>query len=345
VVLTTTSYFDPPNDYHVFVYPQLPSGALGLPTGYPYSATAYQNGIVLADLNEDQLLDVVVGHGSGISVLLADGVGGLLAATVFTGDATATLSAMDVDLDQHVDILALHSDATVTVFLGDGTGGFSGVQNVSAGAAWAADQELGDLDGDGFTDLAVASSQAVLTVSLHDGVSTFLPFPDSYPMGEAEVCDGLGIGDVTGDGRDDAVLGRPYNSPTHLWIMTQNGAGGLIGPSTISTFDIPEPVAVHDVDLDGLKDVVVLHAGWIRAGVYLQGASGLEPEQLYPIPYASHYATQGLALGDFSSDACTDLAVADYNNGLVVMYGSGCRPIFSDGFDSGDTTAWSLAVP
>ena len=87
-------------------------------------------------------------------------------------------------------------------------------------------------------------------------------------------------------------------------------------------------------------------AGWLQAGVYLQGDSGLEPEQLYPIPYASHYATQGLALGDFSSDGCTDVAIADYNYGLVILHGSGCRVVvFADGFESGNTTRWSVSVP
>jgi hypothetical protein len=88
------------------------------------------------------------------------------------------------------------------------------------------------------------------------------------------------------------------------------------------------------------------HPGsWLQAGVYLQGVGGLEPEQLYPIPYASHYAPQGLAVGDFSSDLCTDLAIADSNQGLVILRGSGCLAVFSDGFESGDTGAWSLTVP
>lgn len=165
-------------------------------------------------------------------------------------------------------------------------------------------------------------------------------------MGTFESGRGVGVGDVTGDGRDDAVLGRPRNSPTHLWIMTQDGPDGLTGPSTIPTYDIPEPVVVADVDLDGRDDVVVLHAGWLQVGVYLQGDAGLQPEQLYAIPYASHYAPQGLALGDFSSDGCTDVAIADYNYGLVILRGSGCvHAVFNDGFEAGDTNAWSLSVP
>src|SRR5215472_1272480 len=68
VVLTTTFYFDALNDYCVFVFPQQPDGTLGAPMRFPYLATANRNGIVLVDLNEDGILDVVVGHETGITV-------------------------------------------------------------------------------------------------------------------------------------------------------------------------------------------------------------------------------------------------------------------------------------
>jgi hypothetical protein len=42
------------------------------------------------------------------------------------------------------------------------------------------------------------------------------------------------------------------------------------------------------------------------------------------IPYASHYQHRALAAGDIDSDGCTDLAVADYNYGLTLLYGRGC---------------------
>jgi Domain of unknown function DUF11/FG-GAP-like repeat len=74
------------------------------------------------------------------------------------------------------------------------------------------------------------------------------------------------------------------------------------------------------VDVDGRADVVTLHGGWNRAGVYRQQSSGtLAAEELYAIPYASHYHAHGLAVGDVNGDGSPDLALADYNHGLVLL--------------------------
>jgi hypothetical protein len=57
--------------------------------------------------------------------------------------------------------------------------------------------------------------------------------------------------------------------------------------------------------------------------VYLQQANGaLGAESLATIPYASHYNPHGLAVGDVNGDGAPDVAVADYNHGLVVLRGT-----------------------
>ncbi|WNG27376.1 VCBS repeat-containing protein [Cystobacter fuscus] len=330
VVMTTTYYFDAASDYRVFVFPQQVGGGLGAPVSYPYAATATRNGIALADLNRDGCLDVVVGHGSGISVLLADkATGGLRPAVVVADRDADTLAAADVNRDGKLDIISLGWSRGASLFHGDGTGAFSRIVPFTTKAAGYNDHEVGDLNGDGIPDLAVMSGQLYavpnLSVHLHDGSSALGTTPNSYFMGQSVLSGGVGLGDVNGDGRTDVVLSKPDNSPTVLWLMVQDANGNLVGPTTISSYDIPESVQVADIDRDGDDDVVVLHGGWLKVGVYLQEAGALRPEMLYSIPYASHYAPQGLALGDFSGDGCGDIAIADYNNGLVTLHGKCLR--------------------
>jgi hypothetical protein len=79
-------------------------------------------------------------------------------------------------------------------------------------------------------------------------------------------------------------------------------------------------VVTADVNGDGRTDAVTLHGGWNKVGFYLQtAAAGLGAEAHVPVPYASHYGDDGLALGDLNGDGRTDFAVADYNHGLVVV--------------------------
>lgn len=327
VVMTTSYYFDPVNDYCVFVFPQLAGGGLGAPLRFPYLSTAGRNGIALVDLDEDGLRDVVIGHDTGITVLRADGSGSLRPGVVTADGDANTLAATDVDRDGHADIISLGWNRGATIFYGDGHGGFRQKLPLATNAQGYNDHEVGDLTGDGVPDLAVMSGQSLvpnLNVHRHNGVSGFVAPPQTYSVGGA-LTHGVGLGDVTGDGRADAVLSRGRNSPTWLWIFSQDGSGGLTGPTTISSYDIPEPVEVVDMDRDGLEDIAVLHGGWLRLGVYLQQpGGGMSPETLYPVPYASHYSPQGLAVGDFTSDGCPDVAIADYNFGLVTLIGTNC---------------------
>ena len=325
-VLTTTYYFDLDNDYHVFVYPQLEDGTLGAPVKYPYQATANRTGLQLTDFDGNGVLDIAVGHGQGVTLLLADGFGGFDISVIPAGIAADTLSAFDVNLDGDADVVGLSWSAGAEVFLGDGIGGFFDIYPLATNAAGYNDQESGDLNNDGITDLAVMSGQGIvpnLSVHLNDGMGNLLD-PETYAVGQNELTDGIGLGDIDSDGLTDVVLSRGRNSPTHLWLYYQDAQGGLSGPETIASYDIPETVEVADINRDGLDDVLVLHGGWTRLGVYLQGEEGLTDEHLVPIPYASHYSPHGLAIGDIDSDGCPDVAIADYNHGLVTLMGQSC---------------------
>ena len=96
-----------------------------------------------------------------------------------------------------------------------------------------------------------------------------------YQVGGNVLTHGIGVGDVTGDGRTTssratAATGRARTSPS----SRRRPGGTLAAPVSYASYDIPEPLDVADIDLDGRADVVTLHGGWNQAGVYRQTAGG-----------------------------------------------------------------------
>jgi hypothetical protein len=341
VVMTTHFYFDDANDYRLWVFAQNADGSLAAPVKYPTAAT-YSNGpdtLAIGDLTGDGRADVVLGLAKlGIQVF-PQLAGGTLAAPTFTALAdSGRLRLGRLDADARLDVATLGwATNTVSVLLNDGAGGLRQAATYPAQHSGYDDLEVGDVTGDSRDDLVVMSGQLYATpnVSVVPQLAAGgFGAAAEYRLGPNVLTSGIGVGDVTGDGRKDVVASYGGNSPSSgIAVFAQTAAGTLAAPVTTPSADIPEPVEVADVDLDGRADVVTLHGGWNAAGTYLQGANGtLAPELLSPIPYASHYEPHGLAVGDVDGNGSPDVALADYNNGLVVLRNlrSAPKPVVAD---------------
>jgi hypothetical protein len=82
-----------------------------------------------------------------------------------------------------------------------------------------------------------------------------------------------------------------------------------------------EPVRIADFDLDGKNDIVAANGGMNTVSVLRQKAAGEFDNYIkFSIPYASHYRHDGLDAGDINGDKYPDIVIADYNNGLIVLY-------------------------
>ena len=321
VLLTTASYFDPDNDFKLFVFRQQADGWLASPTKVSTDGQyADQMGVAADDLNGDGKADVAVATGSGVD-LYYQSSGALTGPTLISATGARHLEIADMDGDGKRDMVVATSES---VLLLHNTGSSFTQSTISSTGQW--EVEVADVSGDGRPDVVGCDgsnecSGAVLNVFVQQAGggftwATYTATTDYWP----NVC-GIGVGDVTGDGKRDVLATVCGNTPGSLInVFRQNASGTLDAPVVYASFDIPEPVEVADVDGDGRQDAVTLHGGWEAAGVYLQqGAGTLGAESLYDIPYASHYEPKGLALGDINSDGRTDIAMADYNYGLVVL--------------------------
>ena len=328
VVMTTSFYFDAENDYKLLVLLQGADGTLEPAVKHPTSGTytASPDTVAIGDLNNDGRNDILVGNsGLGIEVFLQDAAGNLTPGVSYATVDSNKVRIADLNGDGLQDVVGIGSGTdTVSVLYQnlDGTLETPVVSSVTHGGF--DDLEVGDVNDDGRPDVIVMSGQLWLPnlgILLQDQAGG-LSVPAYYSIADQVLTHGVGIGDVNGDGRADVVVSSDGNRPSSaIGVFLQN-ASGLLDPAiSYVSYDIPEPVEVADVNSDGRQDIVVLHGGWNSLGVYLQGADGeLQTEGLYQIPYATHYNPHGMAVGDINGDGWNDAVIADYNNGLVVLY-------------------------
>jgi hypothetical protein len=216
---------------------------------------------------------------------------------------------------------------SVTVWLGDGTGNFSApsyITHILTG--WAENPVLvvGDFNGDGIPDLAVANVPGVVNgpgvfintvnVFLGDGTGKFNAAATNPVIGTH--AGGMVAADFNGDGIPDlAVTDDDNNTVT---ILLGNGDGTFTPTATSpQTGSTPYDIVVGDFNGDGIPDLAVLNNGDNTLTVLLGNGDGtFTAEGPWPQKSANF---SGFAAGDFNGDGISDLAAASSANNTVTV--------------------------
>jgi FG-GAP-like repeat len=227
---------------------------------------------VLADVNGDGKLDLVVGNfgGSTISVLLGNGDGTFQAANQFTAHKPRSLAVADINGDGKLDIVAPASDNNnCSVLLGNGNGTFQAA-TAQGSSTYPQDAILVDVNGDGILDLVTASyTDSSISVFLGNGNGTF-GAGTRFATGDRPTF--AVAGDVNADGKVDLVVNGFVQSNVSVLLGNGNGTFQLHTDFTANTS--PRQVVLCDFNGDGKLDIVVADSGFTAVSVLLGNGNG-----------------------------------------------------------------------
>ncbi len=305
--------------------------------GFAATGPAYHSGyagvaMAAGDFDGDGRPDLAVANAgpTTVTVLLADGAGGFIAArSIATPTRSNTFAEGDYNGDGIPD-LAVAGNTTVAVLLGDGHGAFV----TSFDQQYSTSTEAvvtGDFTGDGILDLVVLGQYDSMFFLPGLGDGTFGPpaaIPSTYYSRRAAV------GDFNGDGKLDLATSHDCCSETSIELLLGYGNGTFQPPSGVYTGFSTLALVARDFDGNGHLDLAATALNGANRVVVLLGVG--DGTFLPPSDYATQAGPVSVAAGDLTGDGEIDLITANVDTeNLSILPGNG---------DGTFAAGWTVAV-
>ncbi len=264
-----------------FVSVRLNNGTGFFTSGSDPATNTGSASVALADVDGDGDVDLLAANVNAytVSVRLNNGSG------IFSGGSNVAVASQcnsvavgDVDNDGDLDLLTANygnsTNNTVSVRLNNGTGTFTGSQDVTVGVG-PYRLVLGDVDNDSDLDFLVTNNGTnaipgnTVSVRFNDGTGTFAGILD-VPVAASPF--GVAVGDIDHDGDLDLVATNPNSQSVS--IRRNDGRGNFSGTQSVSVGSFPDGLVLGDADGDGDLDIFTADVAG-SAVISLNGGTGL----------------------------------------------------------------------
>jgi len=242
-------------------------------------------------------------------------------ADYLTGGYSNSMTVSDFNNDGHPDIAVGNNywvpttQNGIAILLSNGDGTYKAATHYFSGSTLN-DIHAGDLNGDGYTDLAgVDRTTNNLLIILNDGTGAFTNAVN-YPVGSVPI--GVRIADVNKNGVNDVITANTYGSNISVLL---NGGNAALSPANNYPTDGSRQLSVGDLNNDGFVDIAVSNGDPNNVSVLLNNGNGTFAAQTtYATGVYAHY----VSIGDLDNNGWNDLVVSNRTaNTISVLLNNG----------------------
>ena len=225
----------------------------------------------------------------------------------------------DFDGNAIPDLAVANRGGTVSVLLGDGSGGFVRCDPNFAVGTTTLSVAVADFDGDGNTDVAASNfGSHDVSVLLGDGAGGFST-ATSFSTGVGGHPTAIAVGDFNRDSDPDLVV----TNIVHDRVVVRLGSvgGTFTAPIGYDAGSSPDSVAVGDFDGNEDPDLAITASFRGDVSVLLGNGSGGfgAPTSFAAGEFSLEGAKRSVAVGDFDRDGDSDLAMASLDSVRVLL--------------------------